>query len=126
MRSPYFAGNLAFFAVAPHHHGQEGQTGRLDMEISGVLDRLAGQGLGTAGEVNVTFVARGEGEQALPNARCVSGSASCAGKGREFRTTHRHLPTSKAAGSSAKCARVVPAAGFEPATYRLQGGCSTI
>ena len=62
-RSPYFAGNLAFFAVAPHHHGQEGQTGRLDMEISGVLDRLAGQGLGTAGEVNVTFVARGEGEQ---------------------------------------------------------------
>ena len=38
-----------------------GQTGRLDMEISGVLDRLAGQGLGTAGEVNVTFVARGEG-----------------------------------------------------------------
>jgi tyrosinase len=63
VRSPYFAGNLAFFAVAPHHHGQEGQTGRLDMEISGVLDRLAGQGLGTVGEVNVTFVARGEGEQ---------------------------------------------------------------
>jgi tyrosinase len=62
-RSPYFAGNLAFFAVAPHHHGQEGQTGQLDMEISGVLDRRAGQGLGTAGEVNVTFVARGEGEQ---------------------------------------------------------------
>ena len=58
-----FAGNLAFFAVAPHH-GEEGQTGRLDMEISGVLQRLARQGLETAGELRVTFVARGAGEGA--------------------------------------------------------------
>ena len=62
-RSPSFAGNLAFFAVAPHH-GEEGQTGRLDMEISGVLQRLARQGLETAGELRVTFVARGAGEGA--------------------------------------------------------------
>ena len=55
--------------AAPPRPG--GQTGRLDMEISGVLDRLAGQGLGTVGEVNVTFVARGGANEALPNARCV-------------------------------------------------------
>jgi tyrosinase len=63
-RSSYFAGNLAFFAVAPHHHQEEGQTGRLDMEISGVLERLARQGSEMAGELKVTFVARGAGEGA--------------------------------------------------------------
>ena len=63
-RSPYFAGNLAFFAVAPHHHQEEGQTGRLDMEISGVLERLVRQGSEMAGELRVTFVARGAGEGA--------------------------------------------------------------
>jgi Common central domain of tyrosinase/Polyphenol oxidase middle domain len=62
-RSPYFAGNLAFFAVAPHHHREEGQMGQVDMEISGVLDRQARQGMQTAGEVKVTFVARGAGER---------------------------------------------------------------
>jgi tyrosinase len=63
-RSPSFAGNLAFFAVAPHHREEEVQTGRLDMEISGVLQRLARQGSETAGELRVTFVARGAGEGA--------------------------------------------------------------
>jgi hypothetical protein len=56
---PYFAGNLAFFAVAPHHHAAEEESGRVELEVTGVLDRQARQGLWTGGEVRVTFVCRG-------------------------------------------------------------------